>query len=73
MKKIFIPTDFSRCAENAAKAAANIAEKSKAEIFLFHSLDVPMEWEKIPVEKEANYPETKQQVAYAKKKASRIS
>lgn len=68
MRKLFIPTDFSHCAENAAKAAANIAKKTGAEIFLFHSLNVPMEWEKIPVSQEANYPETRQQVNFAQQK-----
>jgi nucleotide-binding universal stress UspA family protein len=41
MKKILVPTDFSDCAENAAKTAAQIAKKTGAEIFLLHILHIP--------------------------------
>lgn len=43
MKKILVPTDFSEQAENALKVAAQIAEKNKAEIYLLHMLELPME------------------------------
>ncbi|MGB0523233.1 MAG: universal stress protein [Flammeovirgaceae bacterium] len=68
MRKIFVPTDFSTCAENALKAAANIARKAKAEVFLFHTLDIPMEWEKVPVSEESRYPETRQRVLFARQR-----
>lgn len=41
MKRILVPTDFSAHAENALKAAAQIAKKNNCEIFLLHMLEVP--------------------------------
>ena len=41
MKRILVPTDFSEHAEDALKAAAQIAKKNGAEIFLLHLLELP--------------------------------
>ena len=41
MKKILVPTDFSKEAEQALKVAASLAKKSNAEIYLMHMLEVP--------------------------------
>lgn len=41
MKKILIPTDFSRHAEYALKVAAQIAKRHDGEIFLLHMLELP--------------------------------
>ncbi|WP_417885223.1 universal stress protein [Zunongwangia sp.] len=41
MKKILVPTDFSQEAQYALEAAASLARKFKAEIFLLHMLDMP--------------------------------
>ncbi|RYJ52921.1 universal stress protein [Flavobacterium petrolei] len=41
MKRILVPTDFSKHAEDALKAAAQIAKKNGAEIFLLHLLELP--------------------------------
>jgi nucleotide-binding universal stress UspA family protein len=41
MKKILVPTDFSEHAEYALRAAAQIAKKVNAEIFLLHMLELP--------------------------------
>lgn len=41
MKKILIPTDFSKHAEYALKVAAQIARKNDGEIFLLHMLELP--------------------------------
>ena len=41
MKKILIPTDFSANAMKSADIAAKLAEKSKAELILFHAYHVP--------------------------------
>jgi nucleotide-binding universal stress UspA family protein len=41
MKRILVPTDFSAHAENALKVAAQIAKKTKSEIFLIHMLEIP--------------------------------
>lgn len=42
MKKILVPTDFSKEAENALKVAAQLARKHESEIFLLHMLELPM-------------------------------
>ncbi len=41
MKKILVPTDFSKSAEYALKVAAQIAKKNNAEIILLHMLELP--------------------------------
>lgn len=41
MKRILVPTDFSQHAENALKAAAQIAKKTNSEIHLLHILEIP--------------------------------
>lgn len=42
MKKILVPTDFSEQAQNALKVAAQIAKKNNSEIFLLHSIELPL-------------------------------
>lgn len=42
MKRILVPTDFSKHAEYALKVAAQIAKKNDGEIFLIHMLELPM-------------------------------
>lgn len=41
MKKILVPTDFSKHAEYALKVAAQIAKKNDGEIILIHMLELP--------------------------------
>ncbi len=41
MKKILVPTDFSKHAEYALRAAAQIARKHNSEIILLHMLELP--------------------------------
>ncbi len=41
MKRILVPTDFSKHAEYALKVAAQIARKNDGEIFLVHMLELP--------------------------------
>jgi len=40
MKKILIPTDFSKESQNAAELASNIARRFKAELVFLHSIEV---------------------------------
>ncbi len=42
MKKILVPTDFSKEAENALKVAAQLAKKHDCEIYLLHMLELPL-------------------------------
>ncbi len=41
MKKILVPTDFSKSSEYATKLAAEIAEKSNSEVHLLHMIELP--------------------------------
>ncbi|MBP1225631.1 universal stress protein [Flavobacterium sp. 1355] len=41
MKRILVPTDFSKHAEDALKAAAQIAKKNDSEIIVLHMLELP--------------------------------
>jgi len=41
MKRILVPVDFSKEAENAAQVAISIAKKSGGEVFLLHMLELP--------------------------------
>lgn len=59
MKNILVPTDFSDCARLAENAAFEIAIKAGAEIHFLHIFDSPVDWVKLPLEKEQLYPETK--------------
>ncbi len=43
MKKILVPTDFSKEAENALKVAAQLAKRYDCEIYLFHMLEIPFQ------------------------------
>ncbi|MGY0393523.1 universal stress protein [Bizionia sp. KMM 8389] len=43
MKKILVPTDFSKEAEQALKVAAQLARKHDSEIYLLHMLELPLD------------------------------
>lgn len=43
MKKLLVPTDFSKAAENALKVASQLAKKYDCEIYLLHMLDLPFQ------------------------------
>lgn len=42
MKRILVPTDFSEQAENALKVALKLAEKHNSEIYVLHSMEMPL-------------------------------
>ncbi len=42
MKRILVPTDFSEQAENALKIAVQIAKTYGSEIFILHSMEMPL-------------------------------
>ncbi|MDN3723356.1 universal stress protein [Aequorivita sp. SDUM287046] len=42
MKRILVPTDFSEQAENALKVAVKLAEKHDSQIFVLHSMEMPL-------------------------------
>ncbi|WP_338731879.1 universal stress protein [Mangrovimonas cancribranchiae] len=43
MKKLLVPTDFSKEAENALKVAAQLAKKHHCEIYLLHLIELPLQ------------------------------
>lgn len=47
---ILVPTDFSRYSNYALNIAAQIAKNKSAELHLFHSTDVPDNWENLTLE-----------------------
>lgn len=42
MKRILVPTDFSEQAENALKVAIELAKKHNSEIYVLHSMEMPL-------------------------------
>lgn len=42
MKRILVPTDFSPQAEKALKVAVQIAKRDKSEIYLLHTMEMPL-------------------------------
>lgn len=66
MKSILVLTDFSECASNAAQLGMEIAKRLNTQITFLHLISTPVEWSKIPLEKEALYPETKAAIGDAK-------
>jgi len=52
MKTIIAPTDFSVIAENACLYAAKLAADIKAELVLFHTIELPLTVAEYPVEDE---------------------
>lgn len=66
MKRILVPTDFSDCANSAANAAIQIAKVANAQIDFFHILVTPIDWVKLDIKKEKQYPEVKKKIGYAK-------
>ncbi|RSK39767.1 universal stress protein [Mangrovimonas spongiae] len=43
MKKLLVPTDFSKEAENALKVAAQLAKNHHCEIYLLHFIEMPLQ------------------------------
>jgi nucleotide-binding universal stress UspA family protein len=72
MKKILVPTDFSDCAEKAVITAANLASASGASLILLHSVDTPVDWTKLPKNKEKDFPETLAKIANAKDQFNKL-
>lgn len=66
MKNVLIPTDFSQSAELAATYGVEIAKQLNSGVTFLHIISTPVEWKKIPLEKEGLYPETKAAIGSAK-------
>lgn len=66
MKKILILTDFSDCANASSEYAIQLAQKAQVEINFLHLFSTPIDWVKLPMEKEKLYPETRHAITQAK-------
>ena len=62
---ILVPTDFSLTAQKALDTAISLAALHGLRIELFHLLILPIDWTRLPKEKEAQYPELKAKIAQA--------
>jgi len=63
MKKILVPTDFSKCAEKAAVAALKLAQTTESEIHFLHVADIPIDWQNM-TDSEKMYPEVTKKIKY---------
>lgn len=72
MKNILVPTDFSDCAKKAENLALELAEKAGAEIHFLHIFDSPVDWVKLPLEREELYPETRLKFKNANKELNEL-
>ncbi|MFD1094956.1 universal stress protein [Salegentibacter chungangensis] len=66
MKNILIPTDFSQCARHATNYGLELAKKLKSQVTFLHLVPTPVDWDKLPLEKENLYPETKAAIGEVK-------
>lgn len=83
MKKILVPTDFSETANNAVKVALEIAQKAKATVYFFHTVNTAIDWSNtqmsvpskpVTVQKQKEmYPEVSKQITAAQAKLSELS
>ena len=72
MKNILVPTDFSDCARTAEEIGLEIAKKANAEIHFLHTLFTPVDWVKLPLEKEHLFHDTKVQIGHAKSELNKL-
>jgi len=72
MKNILVPTDFSDCSRTAEDIALEIAKKANAEIHFLHIQSTPVNWVKLPLEKEHLYPETKTEIRHAQGELNKL-
>ena len=62
MKNILVPTDFSENCNKAAELGIELAKLYNSEIHFFHLIRTPVEWVKLDIQKEKQYPETVKQI-----------
>lgn len=70
--KILLLTDFSEVAGHAASYAKLIAPKINGQVEVMHILQTPVNWIKLPKDREQFYPETKKEIANANAKISEM-
>lgn len=73
MKRILVPTDFSLCAENAAKIAIEIAAKNKCEIDFLHFTSIPIDWVNIESAQDKMYLDVTKKVNECKAELAKLA
>ena len=61
MKRILVPTDFSKCASSAVDMANSIAKSTGAELHFLHIAAVPVDWYNM-TDGEKRYPEVTKEI-----------
>ncbi|MFZ1806141.1 MAG: universal stress protein [Cyclobacteriaceae bacterium] len=72
MKSILIPIDFSEYAKTAMNTGITLAKKTGAELLLLHVFSAPSDWNRIPVEKQQEYPENEGRMVEAEVKMDKV-
>ncbi len=73
MKNLLVPVDFSEYSRTAAVTGAWLARKTRANLHLLHVVYTPPDWNKIPVEKQQNYPEVEARMVEAEIKLDKLA
>lgn len=72
MKSILIPIDFSEYAKTAMQSGIALAKKTGAEIFLLHVFSAPLDWNRISVARQQDYPENEARMVEAEIKMDQL-
>jgi len=72
LKRILLLTDFSDVADHATDYAKLVAGNTKAEVDILHIINTPVDWSKLPLEKEKLYPEVKAEIGDARARLSEM-
>ncbi|MDF9796541.1 nucleotide-binding universal stress UspA family protein [Catalinimonas alkaloidigena] len=72
MKNILIPTDFSDCANEAAKVAIKLAAQSGATLRFIHLMETPFNWLSQGVDLEKRYPDVSKKVRLARNELNKL-
>ena len=67
---LLLLTDFSEVSGFAASYALQIAKKTRGKVEIMHILQTPVDWVKLPKEREHLYPEVRDEIAKSKAKLS---
>jgi nucleotide-binding universal stress UspA family protein len=72
INRILLLTDFSDVAKHATSYTKLIAGKVKAEVDILHIINTPVDWSKLPLDKEKLYPEVKAEIGMSRAKLSEM-
>lgn len=73
MKNILIPIDFSPCSKGAARMGVFLARKARAKIHLLHIANIPVGWDKKPLQIRQQNPAIESRLKAAEKKIRKFS